>query len=229
MTERVAFIHTVPSLAGLFSQLGRELLPADIDVIHIADELLLKVVLDRGGLSPFVFQRVAEHVVACERAGVRAVQLTCSSISPCADPAARLVSIPVLKVDEPMIDQALQIGSRIGVAATAPTTLRPTAELIEQRAAARGLPIEVEPVLCRGAYQALLAGDLETHDQIVRQHLEGMMSRNQVVILAQASMARVQESIPTDPAGVPVLSSPRLAVERLRQVLTAAAAGRGGG
>ena len=40
-----------------------------------------------------------------------------------------------------------------------------------------------------------------------------------VVVLAQASMARVAEAMPPGAVPVPVLSSPRLAVERLRQVL----------
>ncbi len=221
MTERVAFVHTVPSLVELFSALAQEILPPEVEVLHIADEILLKVVLGQGGLSPFIFQRVAEHVVACERAGAVAVQLTCSSISPCADPAARLASIPVLKVDEPMIDRALRVGRRIGVAATAQTTLQPTTELVFQRAAATDQAVEVDAVLCRGAYEALFTGAPDTHDRIVREHLQVLMSRNDVVILAQASMARVLETIPVEDRRVPVLSSPRLAVERLGQVLAA--------
>ena len=45
-----------------------------------------------------------------------------------------------------------------------------------------------------------------------------MIGRNEVIILAQASMARVTEGIRPAPS-VPILTSPRLAVERLRQVL----------
>ncbi|HLB63882.1 MAG TPA: aspartate/glutamate racemase family protein [Anaerolineales bacterium] len=223
MADLLAFIHTVPSLVGLFTSLAQEILPADVEVLHIADEILLKVVLAKGGLTPFIFQRVADHVIACERAGADAVQLTCSSISPCAEPAARLVEIPVLKVDEPMVDQALLLGQRIGVAATAPTTLQPTTELVRQRAAAAGRTVEVDALVCHGAYEALFAGATETHDRIVREHLRTLMSRNEVVILAQASMARVLETLPTAERRVPILSSPRLAVERLRQILAGGA------
>jgi hypothetical protein len=45
------------------------------------------------------------------------------------------------------------------------------------------------------------------------------MDRNDVVILAQASMARVVEGISPDDAKVPILSSPRLAMKRLAEVL----------
>jgi Asp/Glu/hydantoin racemase len=219
LSIKLAFVHTVPSLVGLFTDLSKEILPGEVELLHIADEVLLKVVLAQGGLSPFIFRRVTEHAVAAEEAGASAVQLTCSSISPCAEPARSLVSIPVLKIDEPMVDQALALGERIGVAATAPTTLKPTAALVYERAHNAGKQVTVESILCEGAYKALFSGDAETHDRIVRQYIKDLMSRNDVVILAQASMARVANTIPTAEQAVPILSSPRLAVERLRQML----------
>ena len=114
MKQKLAFVHTVPSLVGLFNELSRELLP-DVEVFHIADEMLLKVVLAQGGLSPFIYQRVPKHVVAAEHAGATAVQCTCSSISPCVEASRPLVGVPVLKIDEPMVDAAIRTGSRIGM------------------------------------------------------------------------------------------------------------------
>jgi len=219
LTIKLAFIHTVPSLVGLFTDLSKEILPGEVELLHIADEVLLKVVLAQGGLSPFIFRRVLEHVVAAEEAGASAVQLTCSSISPCADPAQSLASIPVLKIDQPMVDQALALGERIGIAATAPTTLKPTTALVYERARNAAKQVKVESVLCEGAYKALFSGDAETHDRIVRQYIKDLTRRNDVVILAQASMARVANTLSPEELAVPVLSSPRLAVERLRQVL----------
>ncbi len=220
MKQKLAFVHTVPSLVGLFNDLSKELLPG-VEVFHIADEMLLKVVLAQGGLSPFIFQRVAEHVVAAERAGATAVQCTCSSISPCVDASRPLVGVPVLKIDEPMVDAALHAGRRIGIAATAPTTLKPTTELVHSRAACLGLQVEVESVLCEGAYDALFSGDPQKHDQIVTEVLRGLMTRNDVIILAQASMARVAQAIPAEEQRVPILSSPRLAMEHVRALLVA--------
>jgi len=224
MTRRLVFVHTVPSLVDLFTRLSRELLPADTEVWHIADEILLKVVLAQGGLSPFIHQRVGEHVVAAEQAGATAVQLTCSSISPCAETARTLVRIPVLKIDEPMVDRALELGTRIGVAATAPTTLRPTSELIQTRASALGIEVKVDSRLAEGAYSALFGGDPERHDTIVRETLRDLAQRNDVIVLAQASMARVAEGLPADALACPILSSPRLALERAALVLREAGA-----
>ena len=219
MPQKLAFLHTVFSLVDLFTGLTKEVLPGDVEVVHIADEILLKVVLWQGGLSPFIHRRVAEHVVAAEQAGMDAVQLTCSSISPCVDVTKNLVQIPVLKIDEPMVDKAISIGERIGIAATAPTTLKPTTELVHKQAGAMGREVQVESILCEEALKALFSGDMETHDLIVQRALVDLMSRNDVVLLAQASMARVADTIPAEKQVVPILSSPRLAMDRLKQIL----------
>lgn len=220
MSRKLIFIHTLPSLVKPFNKHVKELLPEDVEVNHIADEILLKVVLAQGGLSPFIHQRVAEHVVAAQTAGADVVQVTCSSISPCVDSASPMVGIPVLKIDEPMVDKAISLGTRIGIAATAPTTLKPTTDLVYTQSDAIDKQVKVDSVLCEGAYDALFSsGDRETHDRIVTETILQLMTRNDVVLLAQASMARVADSIPDEEKIVPILSSPRLAIERARDVI----------
>jgi Asp/Glu/hydantoin racemase len=219
MKYRLVFVHTLPSLVELFTRLSRELLPPETEIWHIADEILLKVVLTQGGLSPFIHRRVAEHAISAEECGATALQLTCSSISPCADSARPLVRIPILKIDEPMVTRALELGTRIGVAATAPTTLRPTSELIQTLAHAQGKEVYIESSLAEGAYGALSAGDLERHDAIVRDTLRKLAQHNDVILLAQASMARAAGLLPAEVQACPVLSSPRLALEHLSRIL----------
>jgi hypothetical protein len=88
------------------------------------------------------------------------------------------------------------------------------------RAAALGIPVQVESILCEGAYEALFSGDPQKHDQIVMRALRDLMTRNDVIILAQASMARVAQAIPTAEKSVPIISSPRLAIEHVRAVFS---------
>jgi Asp/Glu/hydantoin racemase len=218
MTPRMVFVHTVLSVVPQFTDLARELLPPDVEAWHVADELLAKVVVAQGRLTPFAYRRVADHARAAAEAGAVMVQLTCSSISPCAAAAETEAGIPVLKIDEPMADRAIALGRRIGVAATAPTALGPTADLIRQRAQEAGRRVEVRPVLCEGAYVHLASGDLEAYDRAILQTLEQMVEDNDVVVLAQASMARVAQDLKPAPP-VPILTSPRLAVERLARLL----------
>ena len=118
-----------------------------------------------------------------------------------------------------MADKAIGIGARIGVVATLPTTLDPTVELLNARAAATGKAIEVVSTLCEGAFQAVAAGDTETHDRLVTAGIRELMAKIDVVVLAQASMARAANAIPEAERTVPILSSPQLAVNATREVM----------
>ncbi len=222
MTKRVALIHTVGSLLPLFKGLCSELL-ADAEVFNIVDESLLQNTIRANCLTPVTCRRLAGYVVSAEEAGADAIMVTCSSVGPAVDLARALVNIPVLRVDTPMADEAVRLSAgrsgRIGVAATLETTLGPTSELVRARAAAAGAQVQVISRLCQGAFEAAMAGNSARHDAIVSAGLRALMAEVDVVLLAQASMARVAESLPAADLRVPVLTSPRLGVLGLRQVL----------
>jgi Asp/Glu/hydantoin racemase len=132
------------------------------------------------------------------------------------------VNIPVLRVDQPMVDEALNTGRKIGVAATLLTTLEPTVELARARAKAlERSDIEVITRLCDGAFEAVMSGDTAKHDELVTAGLIDLAQQVDVIILAQASMARVAESLPADATHVPILSSPRSGLQAVADALQA--------
>ena len=127
--------------------------------------------------------------------------------------------MPVLRVDQPMADKAVQTGKRIGVIATLPTTLEPTADLIQRRAAKARREIALTSRLCEGAFEALMSGDAARHDAMVAAALKELMAQVEVIVLAQASMARVVDGLSAADRRVPILASPGLAVDYLATVL----------
>jgi Asp/Glu/hydantoin racemase len=147
------------------------------------------------------------------------VLVTCSSIGAAVETAATVAGVPVLRVDQPMADKAVATGRRVGVIATLPTTLKPTADLIRRRAVAANRDVELVTRLCDGAFDALMSGDAVKHDAMVGKALTELMGEVDVVVLAQASMARVADALPAEAKRVPVLSSPGLAIDHLATVL----------
>jgi Asp/Glu/hydantoin racemase len=214
----VAFVHTVLSLPATFGALAAELVP-DAELCHVVDESLLTVTRKQGSLSATTRRRVLGYVASAAEAGADLVLVTCSSIGPAVDASASFVPVPVLRVDEPMADAAVEIGRRVGVLATLRTTLEPTAELVERRGREAGREVEVVARVCDGAFEALQGGDRDRHDELVRDGLRQLSAGVDVVVLAQASMARVADTLSDDEGPVPILSSPRLAVERVAAVL----------
>lgn len=215
MSDLLVYVHTVPPLLSVFDKLTGELLPG-ARVKHILDEPLLEAVRLRGGLAEDDAHRLRGHVDEAEAIGAKAVLVTCSTISPLVDQVRPGVSVPIFKIDEAMLDSAVQSGPRIGVLATNPTTLEPTRSLLMEKAAAAGKQIQVETVLVPGALDAVMSGDGATHDRLLIAAIEEIAPRVDVIVLAQASMARVMDSIPPGSVNKPVLSSPHLALERLQ-------------
>jgi len=91
--------------------------------------------------------------------------------------------------------------------------------LLRSTAAAQGREANVVSCLCEGAFAAVSSGDAAAHDRIVTTKLLELMTAVDVIVLAQASMARVVFGIPAAKRKVPILSSPELAIERTRQVM----------
>jgi len=221
MEARLVLVHTLQPLVDLFNNLGVDMLPG-VQLLHVLDEPLIEHIRQRGCLAAEDSMRLWSHVSAAERVGAGAVLVTCSTVSPCVDDVLPRASIPVMKIDEAMIARAVLTGSRIGVVATASSTLVPTNRLLRAQARTSGKEIITEAVLVENALSALLAGDSATHDDLVRRAVLEVAQRVDVVILAQASMARVLNVIPKLDRVVPVLSSPHLALKRVGQLLRGA-------
>jgi Asp/Glu/hydantoin racemase len=144
--------------------------------------------------------------------------VTCSSIGVAVETSAELTEVPVLRVDQPMADLAVQTGKKIGVVATLPTTLAPTSDLVKRRAVAVGKEIELTSRLCEGAFEALMGGNADKHDEMVAKALIELSQQVDVIVLAQASMARVVDTLSEDDRKVPILSSPALAVQHIAEL-----------
>ena len=212
--RRLGLVHTSATLVPAFEQLCCERLPG-VAVFNIVDDSLIKDVIAHGRLRPATARRVVQHVVAAEAAGADTILVTCSSIGRAVETAATLVDVPVIRVDRPLAERAVATGRRIGVIATLPTTLDPTADLIGRCAAAAGREVAITARLCDGAFEALMAGDPAAHDATVAAALEALAAEVDVIALAQASMARVVAALPPDPTRPPILASPPLAIEAL--------------
>jgi Asp/Glu/hydantoin racemase len=216
--KRLGLLHTSATLVPVFEQLCKSKLPG-VSVFNLVDDSLIKDVIAHGRLRPQTARRVVQHVAAAEDAGAEFIMVTCSSIGRAVETAAEVASVPVLRVDQPMADRAVATARRVGVIATLPTTLEPTADLLSRRAAAAGKEIELTSRLCDNAFDALMSGNAAMHDSLVSAALRELSEQVNVIALAQASMARVVDSLPESERRVPILASPPLAIDYLATVL----------
>ena len=212
----LGFVHTSATLVPLFQQLSNEFI-AGVETFNIVDDSLIKDVIKKGKLMPNTAARVVSHIQAAEAAGADIILVTCSSIGVAIETAATLANVPVIRVDQAMADEAVQIGSRIGVIATLPTTLAPTSDLVKRRAELHGKNVSITSKLCDGAFEALMSGNAEKHDEMVAKALKELMQQVDVIVLAQASMARVVDGLSPQEKIIPILASPTIAMKKLAE------------
>lgn len=218
--KTLGLVHTSATLVPVFQNLCNEYLPG-INVFNIVDDSLIKDVIAKNELTRLTARRVVDHVGSAELAGADLILVTCSSIGAAVEASAALTNVPVLRVDQPMADLAVNTGKRIGVIATLPTTLGPTSDLVLRRAALANKEIELTSKLCEGAFEALMSGDAATHDAMVAKALIELSSLVDVIVLAQASMSRVVDGLAEADKKVPILASPTLAIKHIADLLNA--------
>jgi hypothetical protein len=177
---------------------------------------------------------------------VDAILVTCSTMNrawPAVQEAVRPWGVPVVQIDQPMMERAVISGKRILAIATHGPTVENTRALLRETAEARGVRVEVECAITEEAFHLLGAGDIRGHNEeiarLLRRELAGGKStgrtaggpgvgRFDAVVLAQLSMSVFALSFPDPVAafGVPVLTSGEEGFRRAGEVLRAAAGNR---
>lgn len=206
---------------GLIDAIARtyhSILGPNVEIHNIADDSILSSVIAEGHVTDNIQKRVDSLYQAAADSGADLVVCTCSSIGETVANTC-IKNVRIIRIDEAMARVAVATGSRIGVIATLQTTLEPTVRLVERIAAEQGKPISCEPVVAGEMMAFLKAGKmteaLATASTIVR----NLASRCDVIILAQASMAAMQDALQKH-SSIPVYSSPKLCAESLRKYLS---------
>ncbi len=167
----------------------------DIDITHVLDEGILRKLSAQGRITPEIIDWLTRMVASAQSAGAELAVVSCSSLSPCVNGVRSRVTIPVLKVDEPMMEQAIQNADRIGLLMTNPTTEEPSRILYEEVSARLNKKPLLVPKLCPGAFSRLNSGDVAGHDAEVAQAIGELLQETDLVMLAQISIARVKRCL----------------------------------
>jgi len=216
MKKIVLFQTSMVSFETL-NRLFGEIVP-EAKVSNLLDEDLLSTMNLNKGITTSVIQRVVQYCIFAEAAGADMIFSQCSSTREGIECARKMVSIPIVMIDDAMAEKAVATGVRIGVAGTAVPPIKPTAAGLSSFAKAEGKSIEVKTYLVEGALDALLKEkNREKHDRLILDLLKKAEKENDIIVLAQGSMITLEPYL--SQIAIPVLTSPRLGVQRARSIL----------
>lgn len=217
MKKSIAIVQTSAVSSGELKTLCSEILPG-VTVYQIIDDSLIREINGNGGPTYGVRRRLYQYYQQAESLGVDVILNQCSSVGEVADEIRPFIRVPTVKIDEAMAEKAVTLGRRIAVVATVPTTVGPSVRLLEQKAREASREIEIEIHLIKDAMMILIEkGDAETHNRMALREVETAARSCDAVVLAQGSMTVLLP--PLGHIQKPVLTSPRLGIERVRTVL----------
>jgi len=205
------FLHTADAHVRVFDELLLDISPAD-HAVHSVDASLLTDARRRLGADPDLRTRIGTRITELAARGAVAVVCTCSTIGATAEEVGRSLGVSVTRVDRPMARRAVTSGDRIAIVAAVESTIGETRSLLVDTARTAGRRVDVVDSPCLDAWSLWEAGDEDGYLARLASHLESIDGSVDVIVLAQASMAPVQNRVRLRSV---LVSSPRLAVEDL--------------
>jgi Asp/Glu/hydantoin racemase len=157
---------------------------------------------------------------------VDAILISCSTMNR----AFRQVSehmkdlgVPVVQIDEAMMEEAVATEGRILVIATHGPTVQSTQNLLRETANRLGKSVDFVGATVEEAFDLLGQGEIARHNRLIADTIRDVQSRERidVVVLAQLSMS-VFAFLHPDPVadfGVPVLNSGQTGFRRAGEIL----------
>ncbi|MCP4256621.1 MAG: aspartate/glutamate racemase family protein [Planctomycetes bacterium] len=157
---------------------------------------------------------------------VDAVLISCSTMNRAfreVSETMKPLGVPVIQIDEAMMEQAVSTEGKILVIATHGPTVKSTQELLQETAARLGKKVNFLGATIEEAFDLLGQGRIDEHNQAIATTIRRVQSRERVdiVVLAQLSMSVFSFTFPEpiQEFGVPVLNSGQTGFARAGDIL----------
>ena len=214
--KKLGIIHTTVITTRAVQKYVDEFLPG-VEIAHWVDETIQNTnfACAPGIIPPKNYLKFTQAALSLEDYGVDLILLACSTFNRAVEYARPMVQTPLLQIDRPMMDLAVQHGSRIGLLATVPTTVPASERLLRIAAADAGKTIEIKTSLCSEAFAAIKAGQPDKHNDLLLAEIDRLAGEVDAIVLAQLSMSALEPRLTS--TKVPIYNSGRTAFTHIRQ------------
>ena len=220
---RIALIHATPLAIEPVNTSFQKLWPA-AQLQNILDDSLSRDHAAAGHLTADMVERFIDLAQYAKRAGCQGILFTCSAFGEAIEAAANATSLPTLKPNEAMFEEALQLALlakplktdaiHVGLVATYAASIDSMSEEFNAMTSNLKHSVHLHGVHVPQAMDDLAKGDALLHHQRIAAAIEQMPACD-VYMLAQFSMAAAQP-LAQSKTPSPLLTSPDCAVMALQ-------------
>ena len=145
--KKLYTVNTVNNFMGMiydpFAKPFEEKHP-DLKIYNIMDDSLLEETRIYDGMTPAIASRMLNYAKAAEASGASGVLVTCTSVNQATKYIRPLLNIPILNIEEPVAELAVENGTRIGILGTLPTSPAAIGRVIREKAREMGKAVALE-------------------------------------------------------------------------------------
>ncbi len=186
-----------------------------ITVFNILDDSLLRSTLDDAGMTPTTASRMLNYAKAAEASGADGIIVTCTSVNEATKNICPFLNIPIINIEEPVAQMAVEAGKKIGILATLPSSPVAIERVMRQKAKELDKDIEIVTRVAQGAFDILCSGDRAKHDEMVCACLYELAKEVDCIAFAQISMSLLKHN----PVEVPLFKIGRSGMQEIDKLM----------
>ena len=217
--KKIGVIHATEAAVEPLRTSFSRLMP-EAQLIEIVNQSLFELSNRPEGTDAFARRVFARVVFEAADAGAEGILIACNAYTSFVPMLEGFLDIPIIAVDRPMLERAVNDGTKIGVIATNPAggpSAQAQMEIISKQF---GKKPEFAVEIVEEALKVLKAGDTDRHDMLIAAAGRRLVDKGcDVIVLAQISMARA--AVTMQELKIPVLTSPDEGVLALRNAIHA--------
>lgn len=217
MSLRIVLIHAVPMAIEPIKSAFNKLWP-EPEIVNLFDDSLSVDRAKSNVLTTDMEKRFSDLGNYAKSIGADGILFTCSAFGPAIDKVAYNLTIPVLKPNEAMFEQALNTGHKIGMLATFEQSIASMSKEFCEIRNSLSATGSLDTKLVEGAMEFLRQGNQTEHNELIAKTAV-TFKHCDVLMLAQFSMVNAKSAVFRE-LNVPVLTAPEAAVKKLRGILT---------
>jgi hypothetical protein len=216
MPKRIVLVHPTMLAMPPVDEAFKTLWP-QAQVLNVLDETLYADVGPNGETTPALIVRVANLLRHAEASGADGIVFSGSTFGPAVEEGRKGMKVPVLRIEEAMMDDAVARGGSILVVSTQKRAMPVVRGTLDQSAKRAGKNPEIKELWVAGARDALNAGDHDKHDRLIAEQ-SAAAGNFDTIVLSMISMAPARAKMPPALAEK-TLTSGEAAVARMRKLL----------
>jgi aspartate/glutamate racemase len=214
--KKVAVVHATCNAVGpLQAAFAKQ--AEGITVVNIVNEEMLLRANRLGRVDPTAMRYFLRTAMMAADAEPDVILIACTVYIPYINLVEKLTDIPVIGIDQPMLERAAQF-DRVGIIATTAAAGPNAKKRIEAIASEKEKSIQCDVRIVTEAMTRLKAGDGAGHDQLIREAARELAREGcDSIVLAQITMARAARAL--QDLGLPILTSPTEGVRKILEIL----------